>query len=283
MRQALVTITAVALVLLLGWLGYTVIFDGHRRAVVIVESVEGRVERTRPAEVPVAVSSGDALGALDTVRVHGEGTATLAVGESTRLRLAPDSALQIVDLAEDGVRVVLEDGRVEANVRPDSPRLSIIAAGRTSTATDARFAVALDEAAVGVAVDRGSVRVDQTAVEAGQAFVQAGDGTPSLRMEDEDLLLQVAWPTEPTNEGVARLSGTTEPGAKVTVGGGASPQEVRADSRGRFEVDVPVNDGAHTLTVSARDPLGSEVTVSGGVRADATAPAARSIDVSWGG
>lgn len=283
MRQALVTIAAVALVLLLGWVGYTVVFDGNARAVVVVESVEGRVERSRPAEAPAAVSAGDPLSARDTLRVHGAGAATVSVGKTTRLRLAPDSALQVVDVADDGVRVVLEEGRVEANVRPDAPRVSITAAGRTTTATDAEFAVGLDGSALGVSVARGTVRVEGTTVAAGQTLSQAGEGTPTLRAADEDLLLQVAWPTAPTNQGAVRLNGTTEPGAQVTVAGGAVLQEVRADAQGSFAVEVPVPDGLHTLTVSARDPLGSEVSVSGGVEADATAPAAQAIDVSWGG
>ena len=283
MRQALITIAAVALVLLLGWLGYTLVFDGHRQAVVVVESVEGRVEKARPTEAPTVVSAGDPLEALDTLRVHGEGSATLAVGESTTLRLSPETALQVVEVADDGVRVVLEEGRVEANVRSDAPRLSITAAGRTTTASDAQFVVGLDGTALGVSVERGSVRVDGSTVTEGQTLSQAGEGTPTLRAADEDLLLQVAWPTAPTTQGSVQLNGTTAPGAQVAVTGGAALRQVRANSQGVFDVSVPLLDGTHTLRVSARDPLGNQVTVSGGVEADATAPAAQSIDVSWGG
>ena len=56
-----------------------------------------------------------------------------------------------------------------------------------------------------------------------------------------------------------------------------------ADGRffvGRLEV------GAYTLRVAQpgfRTVSDDQVTVSGGVEADATAPAAQSIDVSWGG
>ena len=126
------------------------------------------------------------------------------------------------------------------------------------------------------------MQVDGTQVEAGQRLSQTGEGTPILRSSDEDLLLQVAWPETPALSATLQLSGSTEPGALVQVAGGTARQSGRADSTGRFTLEVPVSDGNNTLTVSARDALGRGVSVAGSVDVDATAPAARSIHVSWG-
>ena len=73
MRQVLVTIAAVALVLLLGWLGYTLVFDGHKQAVVVVEA---------GVDADASVATGDAE-ALDAVGLTSTAVSNVGVASST--------------------------------------------------------------------------------------------------------------------------------------------------------------------------------------------------------
>ena len=57
----------------------------------------------------------------------------------------------------------------------------------------------------------------------------------------------------------------------------------RADRAGAFVLLVPLAEGDNALTVRAWDALDREVDVSGAARRDSEAPAARQVDVSWGG
>lgn len=282
MRTVVLSIVAVAVVLLVGWLGYTWVFDGSQQAMVVVESVRGTVERSRPQEGSHAVEAGERLAAADRIRVADDSEATLTVGGDARLRLAPKAAIEIVEVTADGVRVELEEGRVEANVRPGAPRLSVTAGDRVAVARDADFAVGVEDGAFAVAVQRGAVEVDGAPLAAGQRLTQAGEGAAQVQPLDAQLLLEVRWPQEPARETSATLRGTTEPGALVVASGGAQPAQVRADPDGAFRLAVPLSEGENALSVSATNALGRTIAVSGAVVTDSQAPAAEHIQVSWG-
>ena len=290
MRNHLQVLAAAAAVLVAGWLAYFLLFERGGAPSIVVLEATGAVTRTNPSAGAAPLSAGDQLLVRDRVQVSGQGGALLGVGPDTRLRLEPDTVIEVLSVDADGVRVELEDGRVQARVRPGSPQLAVSSQGRLLRAADADFTVGADADAevLAVVVNRGDVGIEGApggpqALEAGSSATLMPGELPILNADDADLLLDVRWPTAETRDDTVTLDGRTAPRARIRVTGGAQPVDGIADVDGRFSVAVPLREGDNTLRVSARDPLGRDVVVDGRARRDTRAPGARSVDVSWGG
>jgi hypothetical protein len=290
MRNHLPVLAAAAAVLVVGWLAYFLLFDRSGAPAIVVLEASGGVTRANPSAGAAPLAAGDELLVRDRIQVGADGGALLGVGAETRLRLEPDSVIEVLSVDEDGVRVELEDGRVQARVRPGSPQLAVSSQGRLLRAADADFTVGADREAevLAVAVERGQVGVEGApggtqALEAGSTATLMPGALPILQQSDAALLLDVRWPTAQTRAATITLEGRTAPRARVRVTGGAAPAEGLADAEGRFTVGVPLREGDNALEVTARDSLGRDVAVDGRAHRDTRAPAARSVDVSWGG
>jgi ribosomal protein S28E/S33 len=166
-------------------------------------------------------------------------------------------------VGDDGVRVSLEGGRVQATVRPGAGSVGIIADGREVVAEDADFTVARDGAGTfGAEVLRGEAEIrggpGVSRIPEGARVVAAADADPVVGPADDALLLFVEpLPAPRSRAGSATVSGRSQPGAMVRVGRGDVWVTTRADATGAFRVEVPLVEGENPLRVEARDVFGN--------------------------
>jgi len=91
----------------------------------------------------------------------------------------------------------------------------------------------------------------------------------TVTLDDVPPALTLTSPTTGlTNQSAVVVSGTTEPGATVTVDGTA----VSVGVAGAFTTTLTLADGAHTIVVNATDAAGNRAAVSVQVTVDTTAP-----------
>ncbi len=225
-----------------------------------LKAVDGTVTVTRGGE-SIEARGGTTLDADDRLATGEDGEAVLELGRETQIRVGPTSSMQIRSVDEDGVRLELEGGRIEAVVRPESGSVRVGNRGREVVATNAEFRVGVDDGVLQVESTQGEVALsgtDQTVVPEGQQATVV-DRYAALGQVPEELLLEVAWPEpERTRASTSIVQGTTAPGASVTVRGAFPSVTVRADSQGRFAAEVRLDEGDNKVDVVAIDPLGRE-------------------------
>ncbi len=283
MKRLLPVLSAAAAVLLIGWVGWVLLFGGARGPRVVVLEQQGPVTAVRAGAPEAPAGAGATLDPLDLLQVGPGGVAVLSVGEGGTLRVEADSSVRLLSVDAEGVRVELEGGRVQATVRAGAPSLGVSSRGRAVTATDAELRVAVDATgAMGVVADRGELQISGvdgvTALRAGRELILPARGAPAEAAAVEELLLDVHWPVATTRAEVALLQGETRPHARVRVGA----VEVLADAEGHFEARIELQPGANPVQVSARDAFGRTSSADGEVLRAAAPPLGRA-EVVWGG
>ncbi|MCB9778085.1 MAG: FecR domain-containing protein [Alphaproteobacteria bacterium] len=291
MKQGLQLLLAALLVLVVGFAGYRLVFSEDGAVAVEVVEAEGDVHRTDATGHRSALAPGDRVEAQQTVHVGEDGRAVLGMGDDTRLELEARSAVQILEVDASGVRVELEQGRVSARVRAGGTPLGLSSRGRAVYVEDGETTVAVDqEGALAVEPGRGSVRVEGVSddgsgrsVEAGQRLTSLPGGEPVIEAIPVELLLEVAFPGNPTTRAADVLvEGRTAAYAEVHVGDGADSVAVRADADGRFRASVPLDEGENQVRVRARDALGNTREDELSIIRDSTAPTITGSEVQWG-
>ena len=289
MRTHVQVLLAALLVIIGGWVGYTVMFGPEAVIGLTLVEVRGDVKRTDSAGQAQDVAVGVVLGVRDTVSVPQGGSAVLGVGEGTRISLGEASAVRVLDVDAEGVRVELEQGRVSARVATGSASVDVASRGRTVRTDDGAFTIVADEdGTVAVDAEGGTVGLDgfgvQDALAQGQRLSAVPDRPPVVGAIPDQLLLEVTWPEQtPRRAPEAPVSGRTEPYARVRVGGEGSWETVRADAEGHFQVSVPLEEGDNVVNVEATDVSGEATSTDGRIERDTTAPVVSSTEVVWGG
>lgn len=260
MRDFLPVLAVAALVLVLGWLGYRAFFAEGAAPELVLTQVEGSVERVRsgnsePAQV------GTSLGADDQLRAGPGATAVLQVGEQGHITMSEESSVRVLGATADGVRLELEDGRIEATVRPGSGALGVVAGDREVVATDGTFGVARTDDAVYVSGRDGTVELvgfgDMDRLSAGQSVVAADGGEVVLSDEQRALLLAVDWPdAQPFQVEQVWVQGTTNPNAEVEITTQDGVVQANADAAGLFRAQVPLREGPNPVTLVVVDAMG---------------------------
>jgi hypothetical protein len=231
---------------------------------VVLSSVTGEVSldgpgRTGDARVGTRMVPDDHLSTRD-------GRAVLALEGGTRVRIGPSSSVVVTSVDDQGVGLELEDGALRATVRPESGAVNVTGAGVTVQATDAEFGIGVEGDIAVLETTRGEVALmgtDQPRLPEGSRAVIRNRSTEIGPIPDE-LLLEVAWPdTARTRDAKSLVTGRTEPGARVTLDGPFGRRVVVADEKGRFEAEVPLEEGSNELVVNATDVLGQETDVRG--------------------
>lgn len=274
MRDVLQILAVAALVLVFGLAGWWYLGTLEQADPLLVQQLVGPVDAVRGG-VRAPAQVGETLGEADRI-LTGEGArAVLGLGEGTRLELGEDASVRVLGRGEQGLRLELEGGRVQATVRADSERVAITAAGRTVSAQDADFAVGLSgDGVLAVEASRGQAALEGFGLagplEAGQQVVVTADGAERLGPVPSSLLLAVQWPEQAlTREGAVRVQGRTSPGARVQVLGGASAV---AGPDGVFELEILLAEGENQVEVEARDPMGRVSRTRWTMRRDSTGP-----------
>lgn len=277
MRDVLQVLLVAALVLLGGGVAYRLLFGGASTPPLLVERVEGTVQHVGADGVSDA-QPGQVLETSDRVVAKEGSRAVLGLGEDTRLVLHESSSVRVLGQGEDGLRVELEDGRVQATVRPGAGVVGVRAGTREVKTENASFAMGLaDDETVMVDVSVGEVALrgfgDQTQLATGQRIVAVPGREPQVNAIPESLLLDVRWPEQVrTRDAQVLVSGRTEPGATVRIKGLAGGEKVIADQTGGFELTVSLAEGDNALELEAIDALGNQRRVSWSITRDSRGP-----------
>ncbi|MFG1296580.1 FecR domain-containing protein [Xanthobacter variabilis] len=127
-----------------------------------LEAIAGGVKVERDG-VPLPVAQGDALIVGDTVLTEGTGRALLQLGNATQLRLGGDTQLRIDHFTPGGeAALTLRDGAMlyTRSARGQQPPLSVTAPFGEVAGRAGRLFVGRVEGQYGVALMRGSVKVE---------------------------------------------------------------------------------------------------------------------------
>ncbi len=279
MRDVLTVLAVAVAVLLVGVLGYSLLFGGDELQALSVQRVDGQV-RTERAGREEPTSIGELLGPGDRLIAGEGGRAVLSFGEASALVVESETSLRVLGEGDEGIEIELEGGRVHATVRPGDGGLGVRNGDRR---------VGLDEAEADIAIGPdGSAYVEVVdgdlelsgfdgveALRSGQRLVAAPGAAALVEGVDKDLLLDVAWPeARSTNQDTVLVRGTSAPGSRVRVSGGVQDVRGQVDSQGDFELRVPLGEGDNALRVAVVDPLGREREASWEVLRDTRPPTA---------
>ncbi len=285
-RREVLALGSLALILTGGGLAWWRLFGRRRgREHVRLEEVYGQVERVRGRD-RAAATAGEALAVGDLLQTGADGRAVIGFGEGGRVVLKPEGRVEVLAAEERLVRLELEEGTVEATLRPDDAELGILAAGREFLSGDGNFLLSrrpgaqpadpLDDI-VGLQVLSGQVAsrepdgpVGITGADGRQIWIA---GQPAEGPLSESLLLAVSWPDTRTRAGTVPVRGRTEPGARVRVHAPGGVQEVTAGVDGQFVVEVALLEGGNRLEVEVLGVMGGGERAEGAVERDTKAPA----------
>ena len=278
MKDALQLVLVSLVILGVGILVYTRTFDSGSADVLTIRALNGEVTH-ETSEGEGAPEVGTILRSSDRILTGVGGRVELSLGERAELTLGGESALALVGNDSDGIQVELEDGLVQAVVRPGSgPGLSVAAGGRVVRAQDAEFSVGLGRDGTAAVESRaGQVTLvnfgDIGSLESGEQVVVSPSGESVLAEIPKSLLLEVAWPTGSTRSAQRRIAGRTAPGATVWTEVRGKRMRAIADSEGNFVIEgVPLEEGDNAIEVNARGLLGSEKSAQGRLERDSEAP-----------
>lgn len=254
---SIVILTAAAVALL------SYLADEPGAAGLRVEEVNGTVRISAADGSASAALVGRILGERERVTTGPGSGAVLALGDATKIRLAPTSTVQMTGRDEQTVTLELEGGALEARVTPSSSALRVGSRGRQLLATDGVFGMGVGadgmlvvDVSEGRALTQGLQGVPPV-LEAGTRATVTPDGRATLSPIPDDLLLSVQWPDESrTRLTTTQVQGTTAPGSWVHVDGGQGAVDVMADAQGHFVADVGLLEGTNALSVKATDQLG---------------------------
>lgn len=278
---------AVIAILALGFLGYKLLFPGQETMPLLVQAVEGTVQHVDENGEREDVTPGLVLERASRIETQDDGRAFLALGEGSTLTVDQASSVRILDVTREGVRIELDNGSVEATVRPERGSLGIVHRDREVIGRDGSFAVGVNAGGnMAVETHQGSVEiqgVDSVASLAqGERLLLLSDGTPRVAAIPESLLLEVAWPESArTRHAEVSVRGLTDPGAEVRVGAAGRWTTVVADASGRFEAAIPLDEGENPLRVISRDPLGRTNEEERLLHRDSEPPSSASFEVQY--
>jgi hypothetical protein len=288
MLQHLKLFTIVLVVLGTGYWGYLQLFseDTEVPGLVVLE-VEGLVEFTRGEGEGQALEVGTQLSENDQLHVGSEGRAVLGIGEGTRLHVDPNSTVQVLGIDGDGIRLELEEGRIQAKVQPGNPSVEIAHGSKTARTELGGFTMSVsgnDDVLVqsqeGVVGLSGFEDLEELAE---GHYVHASPGEPIISADEaKALLLHIQWPGEEVRrEAGIELQGTTLPNARLQALRGDEQIELRADSEGNFQLELELEEGQNTVQFTATDPLGRSTDDQMTLTVDSTPPSAVETEIQW--
>ena len=227
-----------------------------------VSSLEGGVElRESAAEDWQVVTVPQDFGGSDALRTREGGSAVITGGDGVRVEISERSQLSLSRLERGVASLLLESGRIAAQVSGGRSRLQVAVQGNPTLvqSDDGAFAVQRNaDGQVTVATTQGRTglraRDRELQLTAGELSIVPVDRPPSPPSRIPPTLFLKVSRSGPgkLNRRETDLGGETTPGALVTVNG----VEVSADDQGRFAARVPLHEGENSVKVTARDALG---------------------------
>ncbi|MFL5356242.1 hypothetical protein [Archangium sp.] len=245
-----------------------------------LETVRGTVE-VRRGEQWRAASAGEALRPSDTVRTQEGSYAVLIGGEAVEVRMEPGTEVSVEALTDSLSRFLVGNGVTTVRLKPNSGQaLEVRAAGSDAVARTEGGTFTLSNNGAGTvalatfageATFSGQRKV--VIVRAGQqSVVRPGHGPSEPAAIPTSLLLKVNWPARPRRQ--VAVSGQTEPGARVDVGGRIIP----TDEEGRFSQVLSLKEGTNAVQVRALSVGGLRQEDSRELTVDTTPPKQVTVD-----
>lgn len=254
---------------------WTYLSRGESELALVLSEVTGHVTLIDLDERVIEAGAGAEISPLQRVATGDNARAVLALGRDTRIRLGPSSSVQVKGIDAVGVHLELEDGALEATVRPTSGALQVTSGTREILATDADLEVGVREGILAFEVGHGEAVLvgvqGHPTLGPGERLL-VGEADPVRRPLSDDLLLTVDWPDRTTRDATVPVSGSTEPGALVRATGRGGTVEVVAGHDGAFSVQVPLEEGSNDLRVESTGILGAHGEADGEVVKDTRGP-----------
>jgi hypothetical protein len=266
--RAAVVSAALLAVVLAGWAGLrpsgsagepapVVVAAEERPDEVVLDRAKGAIERLRPGGWE-AVVAGQHLLEDDTIRTGAGASATLAIGDRSRVTVSDATQLTVREITVAAQRLRLSRGRISVDHNPDGARVIVVESddgASMARAGTARFSALASGKSLAVATETGVVRLQAAG---GSVDVAAGRQAVSFRGEVPDpttpippaLLLKIARTAR--GEGVCIVDGVAERGAEVRVEG----RLVEVGGDGRFSIRLVARRVAMHATVVTRDAAG---------------------------
>jgi hypothetical protein len=252
-------ILALVVVLSMGSAWWRYVRGDGPTPVLTLTRVEGDVRIQRDAG-DVAGEDGVQLRPRDRVATATSAQAVLTLGDTTLIRVRPETNLEVVAVDGSGVSLELENGALQATVRPESGAVRVGHRDRSVVATSGAFDVGVRKGIMHIDATEGSLSLsgmDVVRLDAGQQATVI-DRHAIIGPATEELLLAVQWPDQKrTRAPETTVRGTTEAGAFVHLRWNGGHAEVTADEQGAFEVSIPLGEGRNSLEVEAVDALGN--------------------------
>lgn len=232
-----------------------------------------------------AVNTSEELSDDAVIRTQ-RGTLDLQIGDNIRVSVSPFSQFRLNELTSRLSKVRLEQGLVTADVSPDEEAellVQVLGSELEARTKDGAFSVLRSsQGHVTVAGKRGRVDLQSAGtsvvVRDGEQSTVAPGQAPSAPMEipGELLVKLTQGHAKKLRYRSSRVEGETSPGAVVTING----VETTAP-RGKFSLNVPLQEGTNSITVISRDALGREKKqVVTGIEVDTSPPSAKGR-VKW--
>lgn len=204
-------------------------------------------------------SEGQELQPSDRVATSTEAHAVLTLGQTTLIRVKPETLLEVVAVDTSGVSIELENGALQATVRPESGAVRVGHRDRSIVATSGAFDVGVREGVMRIDATEGSLSLsgmDAVRLDAGQQATVID--RHAVIGPAEEMLLAVQWPTQRRTRATETVvEGTTQAGALVHLRWNGGDARVQADEEGRFKASIPLGEGHNSLEVEAVDALGN--------------------------
>ncbi len=222
---------------------------------------QGKVEIGRRGKQWQAAEVGMVLAPKDRIRTDARSRAVLSKPGVFSVELDSASEFEVKSLTEGVSRFLLQEGMLSADViKNPQKRFEVQAAESVASTSGGAFKLGVDRSgSVALGTSRGEVEVEAEGkvikVPAGYLTRFSKGSPPQDPIKvPHNLFLKVRWPkkTELSNRKLL-VSGKTDPGARVKVGGAI----IRVDSKGRFRHVMALKEGANRLQVEAYDVSGN--------------------------
>jgi hypothetical protein len=230
----------------------------------VVSALDGTLERRRGRGDWGRVSVGERLALDDVLRTPAGSTATLALGDHSRVALSDATQLAVRELTSALQRLRISRGRLSVDHQPEGARVIVIETERGDAAAKAgaaKFSVLSTGTSLAVATETGVVRLanDRGAVDVGggrQAVAFRGAAPSRPAPIPRSILLRLANAASAGPPALcAIVEGTVRPGTEVRVDG----ELVDAGPDGRFTRRVARRRGVASVSVVTREVSGAVV------------------------
>ncbi len=257
MKKIVIPSLIVIGILVVAFVVYRVLFA---KKVFLIVDVSGAVE-IESGGVWIPLTPGMKVKENTRVRTSKGSKVVLALAEGVNVEVKGDSEVLLGGVKEDKVVMKLERGVVSTEIRAAGPvkKVMVTAGDNVIEASSGTVLLSSDGKGTVAVSSKGTaakfvINKNTVEVKPGEKIVYSKGVEVLRKSKDAPLELKVKWPPTKINKKEVTISGTTEPGALITV----NETVLYADDKGSFESKVTLEEGKNEIVVIASDILGRE-------------------------